>query len=274
MSGLFQADRLCPLGFSTGTAYIEMTLPAAATPFCKDANDVNAIAWSISNVELHVPVLRMSSDFNMSFRQLLSTGLPINWASQSFHNVQASVGSGSTGQTTLTMATRKRSVKSVISLFRASTELTNEKVDSISARKSLGISEYNYTVGGMRMPSKNVAVGATDLGEVYANLQGCMSNLGNVNSASGMNRDTFILASDVGTVASKVAYALDLEAYGHSDVQSGKNLSGQGLPLVFEASLGSGDANAAATLDVLQDCYLLHDVIYSLQSDGSLSSSS
>lgn len=264
MSGFFQSDRLCPLGFATGTAYIEITLPSASTPFISDNDEASAIAWTVSNVELHVPVLRMSSEFNNSFRQLLASGLPINWHSQSFHNVQTNVASGSSGSTTLTMATRKRSVKSVITMFRKSADLTDDNVDSVSARKSLGITEYNYTVGGLRMPSKNIACSTTDKGEVYANLVGCLSNLGNIYSASGMNRDTFYLASDVGNVADKIAYALDLEAYGHSDVQSGKNLANQGLPLVFEANLGSGNANQASAADVLVDCYLLHDVVYSL----------
>ena len=268
MSGFFQSDRLCPLGFATGTAYVEITLPSASTPFISDSDEASAISWTISNIELHVPVLRMSAEFNNSFRQLLASGLPINWHSQSFHNVQTNVASGTTGSTTLTMATRKRSVKSVITLFRKSADLTDDNVDSVSARKSLGITEYNYTIGGLRMPSKNVVIKNTadnvDLGEVYANLVGCLSNLGNIYSATGMNRDTFIVADETGTVASKVAYALDLEAYGHSDVQSGKNLANQGLPLVFEANLGSGNANQAATSDILVDCYLLHDVVFSL----------
>lgn len=264
MSGFFQSDRLCPLGFSSGTNYIEITLPSASTPFISDNDEASAISWTVSNIELHVPVLRMSAEFNNSFRQLLASGLPINWHSQSFHNVQTNVASGTTGSTTLTMATRKRSVKSVITIFRKSADLTDDNVDSVSARKTLGVSEYHYTVGGLRMPSKNIAISTTDLGEGYANLVGCLSNLGNIYSATGMNRDTFYLASDVGTVASKVAYALDLEAYGHSDVQSGKNLANQGLPLVFEANLGSGNSNQAATADILVDCYLLHDVVYSL----------
>ena len=234
MSGFFQSDRLCPLGFATGTAYIEITLPQAGTPFISDNDEASAISWTISNVELHCPVLRMSSEFNNSFRQLLASGLPINWHSQSFHNVQTNVASGST----------------------------------VSARKSLGITEYNYTIGGLRMPSKNVVIKNTadnnDLGEVYANLVGCLSNLGNIYSATGINRDTFIVADETSAVASKIAYALDLEAYGHSDVQSGKNLANQGLPLVLEANLGSGTANMASSADVLVDCYLLHDVVYSL----------
>lgn len=264
MSGFFQSDRLCPLGFSTGTAYIEITLPSLNMPFSTENNDTNNLSWTLSNIELHVPVLRMSAEFNNSFRQLLASGLPINWHSQSFHNVQTNVPQGTTGQTTLTMATRKRSVKSVITLFRKSADLTDRKIDSASARKTLGITDYNYTVGGLKMPSKNVAISTTDIGEGYANLVGCLSNLGNIYSSTGMNASTFYLADDTATSASKIAYALDLEAYGHSDVQSGKNLANQGLPLVFEATLGTSSANQASSADVAVDCFLLHDVVYSL----------
>ena len=275
MSGLFQSDRLCPFGFASGTAYIEITLPQAGTPFIADNDEASAVSWTISNVELHVPVLRMSAEFNNSFRGLLASGLPINWHSSSFHNVQTNIASGSTGNTTLTMATRKRSVKSVITMFRKSSDTNDQKVDSVSARKSLGISEFNYQIGGLKLPSKNIAIANTadnvDLGEVYANLVGCLSNIGNIYSSTAMNVDTFIVADETGVVASKVAYALDLESYGSSSVQSGKNLANQGLPLVFEANLGTGTANMASSADVLVDCFLLHDVVYSLNGiDGNI----
>jgi hypothetical protein len=268
MSGLFQCDRLVPFGFATGTSYVEITLPSAGTPLTSDLDEASEPAWTITEVELHVPVLRMSAEFNNSFRQLLASGIPINWHSQSFHNVQTNVASGTTGQTTLTVATRKRSVKSVITMFRKTADLTDKKIDSSSARKHLGITEYSYTIGGVRMPSKNVKIGSTDLGEVYANLVSCLSNLGNVYSGTAMDRTTLRATSDVGTGASKIAYALDLEAYGHSDVQSGKNLANQGLPLVFEATLGasgsSGANNQASASDCIADVFLLHDVVYSL----------
>lgn len=277
MSGFFQCDRLIPLGFSTGTAYIEITLPSANFPITTNNNSTTAVSWSISEVELHLPVLRMGAEFNNSFRQLLASGVPINWHSTSFHNVQTNVGSGSTGQTTLTMASRKRSVKSVITMFRKTADLTNKKVDSASARKSLGITEWNYTIGGMKMPSKNVkqsiAVASVDIGETYSTLVGCLSNLGNIYSSTAMNQDNFLKLDDTATAAPKVAYGLDLEAYGHSDVQSGKNLANQGLPLVFEATLGASTTNQASSADCLCDCFLLHDVVYSLDGvSGSLQS--
>ena len=269
MLGFFQTDRLAPLGFASGTSYLEITLPAANTPVACKSGVTLTNTWTITNVALHVPVLRMGSEFNASFRQLLSSGIPINWHSTSYHNVQSNVASGTTGATTLTVSTRKRSVKSIFTIFRANQDITSIKADSCSARRSLGISAYRYTIGGSNMPSSDISASATDFGEQYSTLLQCLANLGNVYSASCMDRDNFRMAIDQDgsssqAQASKCAYGLDLEAYGHSDVQSGKNLANQGLPIVFNATLGSGTANQAATKDVLCDMFLLHDVVYSL----------
>ena len=270
MSGFFQCDRLAPLGFATGTSTIEIVLAQAQFPltFNNDATSPNT-AWTISGVELHVPVLRMGSEFNASFRQLLSSGIPINWHSTSYHNVQTNVPSSSTGSRTLTVSTRKRSVKSIFTLFRKTADLTDIHADSSSCRRSLGITNYRYTIGGVQMPHSDIQVSGSDLGQSYACLSQCLSNLGNVYSSTCMNVDNYRLAVDQDgsggqAPASKIAYGLDLESYGHSDVQSGKNLSNQGLPVVFNAQLGTGTANQASTADCLCDMYLLYDVVYSL----------
>jgi hypothetical protein len=280
MSGFFQCDRLAPLGFTNGTCYIEITLPNVNTPMVVNGNATStAYNWEIDNVELHVPVLRMGSEFNASFRQLLSSGIPINWHSTSYHNVQSSIASAG-GSLTLTVASRKRSVKSIITMFRKNADITSVVVDSVSCRKSLAITEWNYTLGGLRMPSKNVKMGGAgtrgdkvdgrDIGETYSTLVQCLSNLGNIYSASTFSPDTFYLpdnntkGTNTKNVGSRVAYGLDLESYGHSDVQSGKNLANQGLPIVFECSLPSDGTNVANGSAVLADIFLLYDVVYTL----------
>ncbi len=277
MSGFFNCDRLAPLGFTNGTSYVELQLSAQNTAFRRfNTGAVGDIDWEISEVEMVCPVLRMGAEFNASFRQILASGIPINWHSTSYHNVQTSVSSGSSGSITLTTASRKRSVKSVITIFRKQADLTDKAVDSVSCRRSLGLTEYSYTLGGLKMPSKSIKVAGVgamqttatavsttrDVGEAYANLVMCLSNLGNVYSGTAMNADDFYLSDNAG--ASKIAYGLDLEAYGHSNVQSGKNLAGQGLPLVFECTLAGDNTNIASSSAVLCDQFLLYDVVYTL----------
>lgn len=285
MSGLFNADRLCPLGFATGTSYVEITLPSVNNPFMVSAGDVGeTLGWTISNVELVCPVLRMGSEFNSSFRQLLSAGVPINWHSTSYHNVQSSVSQG-VGQITNTVSARKRSVKSIISCLRRTADLTSNAVDSNTVRRSGGITQWNYEVGGIQYPAKDIkqnsarAITASGLnfGENFAQLMNCFANLGNIYTGTCIAQDTFIASNDL-EKASKISYGLDLESYGHSDVQSGKNLANQGLPIVFNATINKSAATsflAAADTTGLLDTFLMYDVIYTLDGvSGTISASS
>ena len=73
MSGFFNCDRLVPLGFTNGTCYIEITLPAVNTPLLANSNaTLTAFDWEVSEDELHIPVLRMGSEFTAACRQLLA----------------------------------------------------------------------------------------------------------------------------------------------------------------------------------------------------------
>jgi hypothetical protein len=268
MSGLFQTDRLVPFGFANGTAYVEIVLPTTAFPLTNDhASPTTAtLDWSITNVELHCPVLRMGAEFNASFRELLASGMPISWHGQSYTNVQSVVSStgGASSQSTITLASRKRSVKSIFSIFRLQSDLSQSKADSASARQGAGITQWSYELGGVQYPVAPCQQSASNVGETYANLVRCLNNLGNSYAGSSMNRSTFLPTNAV----SKIAYGIDLESYGHSDVQSGKNLSGQGLPIVFRPTI-------TTSADQLLDCYLLHDVVYTLDGvSGTISASS
>jgi hypothetical protein len=278
MSGFFQADRLCPIGFSNGTAYVEIVLPSLNFPFAVEDDSHTSIGWSVDNVELHVPVLRMGNEFNQSFRELLASGVPINWNSQSYQNIQSNIANGSTGENTIILSTRKRSVKSLITILRLTSTLTHLEADSASARVGCACSEYNYEVGGTQIPNNKIKVSAegasggngvngADIGESFSHLVNCLANLGNVYTGTMMVRQNYLKADN--SSSSRIAFGVDLETYGHSDVQSGMNLSGQGLPIVFRPTLGvvGGAVNV--------DCYALHDVVYTLDGiSGTITSSS
>ena len=267
MSGLFQTDRLVPLGFANGTAYVEIVLPTVNYPLASDHASPTAttLDWSITNVELHCPVLRMGAEFNASFRELLASGMPISWHGQSYTNVQSVVSStgGASSQSTIALASSKRSVKSLFSIFRLQSDLTSNAADSSSARQGAGVSQWSYEIGGVQYPVAPCQQSTTNVGETYANLIRCLNTLNNAYAGSNMNRSTFVASNAV----SKIAYGIDLESYG-SEVQSGKNLSGQGLPIVFRPTI-------TTSADQLLDCFVLHDVVYSLDGvSGTITASS
>jgi hypothetical protein len=70
----------------------------------------------------------------------------------------------------------------------------------------------------------------------------------------------------------KAVFALDLESY--NAAFAGKNLAGQGLPLVFHAQVG-GTEGAQANGALQCDLYVIHDIVYVLDGvTGTLSANS
>ena len=78
--------------------------------------------------------------------------------------------------------------------------------------------------------------------------------------SSGGNEE-YLNDSEHDSKCCKAVFALDLESY--NSAFAGKNLAGQGLPLVYHATVG-GTEGAQANGALLLDLYVIHDVVYVL----------
>ena len=288
-SAFFNADRYMPLGFTNGTCYISIQLAQNATATI--SSTAGAGTYEAGEFELHLPILKPSVEFSQMFRSAMSSGVPVQIHSVGVHNTQQTITSTGTGEQTLTFSTRKRSVKSLITSMRLNAGITDAEANSVSGFVNCNISQYNYSVGGMRVPAQPLAVStATNgfnageimsqqqlaLGHFNSNLRGicCMDNDGLTDhtidtsgasttldlksantyfGAEGQNEQT-------GLLAGKNQFSIDLESYNASF--AGKNLSGQGLPVVLHATIGANGANAISA--VLCDLYVIHDVVFVL----------
>ena len=253
----------------TGSIAVGSTITFGST-------DTTSLNWQLENVQLVVPIIRMTSDYSAQFRQILASGIPISWNTQIFHNVQQTVPQGTRSSTSLTYATRKRSVKAVFNIFRKSKDLNNPLMDSNSCRRTCGISDYTVEIGGMSYPPKPIQIADNNLGVVYANLLSAMSNLGDTSNASSMNLANFRQPNSADTTcSSKIVYALELDTYGHSNVTSGRNLSMAGLPLVFRITFGDADNCAQINDSVISTLFCLSDGVCTLDGiAGTMSMSS
>ena len=279
VSAIFNADKYLPFGYTQGTAYLSLTLTATATGVIFNNDAVGADNWSLDNFELHVPVLRPGNEFAQNFRTLLASGMPINIHSVGFQNSQQNIAQNTTGAAILTYSTRKRSVKSLLTIFRINSQITNNLCDSVSCRKNLGISTYQYSVGGVRIPSAPIScapsdsstvMAGNDLGALAVNTSLALGHYDSNLRGVTANRQFFMATTDT-TLSSRCAFALDLESYGEG--LSGKNLSGQGLPLVLHCQIGAGKAPTIGA--ILADLYIIHDVIFQLDGiSGTLTASS
>lgn len=285
ISAIFNADKYMPFGYTQGTSYISLTLAAGSTmAMCRSGAAVKTGAFTIDNVELHLPVLRPGNEFAQNFRMLLASGMPINIHSVGFQNSQQTIASSAAaGAVTLTFSTRKRSVKSLMTLFRVNAQVSAGINDSFSCRKTCGTTEYQYSVGGVRIPSQNIKIAGIksasdadggDIGEVLANTQLALGHYSSDLRSLCADGAVYYMAAGAANdkvLSSRAVFALDLETYGEG--LAGKNLSGQGLPLVLHAQTGANSAQEVGA--ILADLYCIHDIIFQLDGvSGTLTASS
>ena len=273
-SAFFNADRYMPLGYTQGVSYLSITLSANATAAIAP-NDAGpgVVAYETSNWELHLPILKPGPEFAAMFRSAMGSGVPIQIHSVGVQNTQQTITGGGSQTETLTFSTRKRSVKSLLGGIRINSSLTNAEANSVSGFQNFAISEYNYSVGGVRIPAQQIKCSATDKGELMANTQlalgyfssdlrgcDCISGLSDAKPVSIYYRSA---ADDKLAKPSRCLFALDLESY--DAAYAGKNLAGQGLPLVLHAQTGDGANNfGGAATACLVDLFVVHDVMYVL----------
>jgi len=275
-SAFFNADRYMPLGYTQGTTYLSLTLCANATAMIAGSGADNSVSgFEASNWELHLPILRPGPEFASMFRSAMGSGVPIQIHSVGVHNTQQALPAG-TGAKILTFSTRKRSVKALITSIRQNASITENTAASVSGFVNCAISEYNFSVGGMRVPAQQIKCSSTDTGELMANTQLALGYYSSdlrgadtkqfsnfTNDATGVYKQQsnyyLTAATEKAGAVSRGLFTIDLDSY--NSAYAGKNLAGAGLPLILYATTGDG-ANENACLC---DMYVVHDVMYNLE---------
>ena len=127
----------------------------------------------------------------------------------------------------------------------------------------------------MRIPAQrikvNTATNGKDAGELIANTQLALGHFSSdlrgicsiekIADMKGGGTETYLIDTENAGKCGKAVFALDLESY--NSAFAGKNLAGQGLPLVYHAQVSN--TKGAQSLGALQlDLYVIHDVVYVL----------
>lgn len=257
--GIFNCERYLPLGFINGQVQIQLQLTSLNAGLW--AEKTKPSTWTSEGWELHIPIVRTPEDFNTNLRQLMASGVNLNIHMTDWTNNQATISSGTVGSASILLANRKRSVNAVFTCLRRSDQMNDIDVETASARRTCGITSYQYSIAGVDMPSAPITGGATDRSEYMVNTQMALGKLGYNTSSSVATTDNYYNGTDT-TGGSLVVYALDLEAY--KGVLSGKNLS-SAMPLIFKPTLkDDSTANVAKTVSVILDCYSHFDSMLTL----------
>lgn len=279
---VFTSNRLMPIGYLSGIPYVSINFASANGAFrvSKPGSAANVPAWEIKDVELHLAVIQVPTDFAQSFRSLMNSGVPISMASTAVVNAQQNLAQGSATGTS-TFSVRKRNVKGFLLMARAQTDLENKDADSSSCRRSLSITEYNYGIGGQRLPSYPLQVSTSNTGLL---LMETKKALGHLSSLHGIcaQKDNYYVSDEIDgsdanknkSLCQKSIYALDTQQYTDSSVMSGINLSAQGLPVTFEFT-ADNTKGAQKNDNILFDLYTIHQVLFVCDGiSGTISASS
>ena len=256
--GFFNADKYLPLGMLNGQVQLQIGL--ASTNAGLTALDGKTLDWEVSGWELHIPIIKVSEEFQSNFRQLMASGVNMSIHTVDFSNNQATIASGSSGQQEILFANRKRSAKSVFVMNRKSSDLSEAECESVSARRSCGTLSYQFSIAGTDMPSQpakgQLKAGSENYGEYYLQMQRALGHFGSTFRGSCADITNYMVAADK-TAGSLVVFALDLEAY--SGVLAGKNLS-SAMPLIYKPTLSdTATENVAKEAAVSVSCYTAFD---------------
>ena len=259
-NGLFNADRMIPLGFINGQLQIQIQLAQQGAGVLN--YKTKSIEWLVEQVELHIPVVRTGEEFNQNLRQLMGSGVNLNIHTKDFVNQQATIAAGSEGSVDVLLANRKRSVDAAFVILRKASDVNQADVEGISGRRSGGILGYNFSVAGIDMPSKKIAAEANDLGEVLVNAELAFDRFGSPVSGVLAQQGTFRPTNDQSHMC-PIAYCLDMATY--KDKISGKNLS-SAMPLIAKLDMGTGTKSVCSTGGdaALLDCYTRFDSMITL----------
>jgi hypothetical protein len=272
---VFNANRLLPIGFLQGIPYINITFSSAVGAFrMSKSATANIPNWEIRDVELHVPVIQMDSAFNQSFRGLMASGIPISIATTGVVNSQQNLASGSSNATS-TFACRKRNVRGLLTIAREQRNLEDQYADTPSCRRSLATTEYQYAIGGIRMPSAPLKVSETDQGGLLMETKKALGHLSSLHGLCADKSNYYESTNEkTATICQKSLFALDTQPYRDSDLMSGMNLSAQGLPIVWHGTLNSTNG-AQNSQNILLDLFAIHDQMLTCDGiSGVISSSS
>ena len=259
--GFFNTDKYLPLGFLNGQCTLSINLASLNTgAVCMTTSEGGqTTTWTISNVELHLPVIRVSEEFASNFRSLMASGINVSAHCNDVSNNTSTVSKSATGQQDIIIANRKRSVKALLAMSRLSSNITNMQAESVSARRSLGLTQYQWNVAGVSIPAAPVngdnKVTSANYGQYLLETQRAMGHLGSTVHSLATGAAEYMKATDSST-ASKIVYGLDLEAY--SGALSGVNL-GSALPLVWQPHIGSGTESATTTGACTIDVFSYYD---------------
>lgn len=242
-----------------------------------------AAAYKVSECELHIPEIQIMDPAFMSRMQArMAQGLA--WKCNSYDHFVNTM-AGSTGNTTVQISARARSLKGLMTVLRLQSNVSNVDAFKLSKRSIQYVSDFCYRIGSSQYPSQKcdivtadtyaaggtaagtrvtlAADGDLNVGEAYSHVLRLTGNLNTAGAHNLISEESFAqseLNNGTGILA------MDLSAFADGSVNSGLNTLNN-MPVSLEVN-----RTAAANGVIQTDTYSIHELVIIRDASGQLSS--
>ena len=242
-----------------------------------------AAAYKVAECELHIPEIQILDPAFMSRMQArMAQGLA--WKCNSYDHFVNTM-AGSTGNTTVQISARARSLKGLMTVLRLQSNVSNVDAFKLSKRSIQYVSDFCYRIGSSQYPSQKCdivtadtyAAGGTaagtrvtlatdgdlNVGEAYSHVLRLTGNLNTAGAHNLISEESFAqseLNNGTGILA------MDLSAFADGSVNSGLNTLNN-MPVSLEVN-----RTAAANGVIQTDTYSIHELVIIRDASGQLSS--
>jgi len=205
-SGIMNNPKYLPLKFIAGG--LEIMFELAPTAECCRRGALSTEEYQITNVQYVCDIVDFTDEFDNMFRQqMASEGVNLH-----FDHYKSHVASIDSQQPRIQLSERTTSLKSVLAVMRASTEVSSDTNNSLSDYKSssntngtAGLSKYSFTLGAERYPRFDLEAGNGSC-RAYSEAQKAFGVYGDVGHANQLKyyasqKDGATAYSDAGGAA-------------------------------------------------------------------------
>ncbi len=192
-SGLLSNSKYIPLKYLQGGLTIQLELDDFNR--CHQSSSTGDYSYTIDQVYLHMDLCDFSDEFDAMFRnQLASEGVNIHFDTYSSHIDSLT----SAGEINLEISERASSVKSVYTVMRKNSLITEATTDSLGTWTSRELQNYKYTLGTTDYPRYDVNC-AGGGAVAYAEMLKGFGALGDINGGSEIDSCSWRGVADAGS---------------------------------------------------------------------------
>ena len=267
-SALMNSEKYVPLVMMNAGLILELELDVAnSAGVC---SDVAGCEWTASNFRYIAHLINLQRDFYEKLRIVMEgSGGVLQLAGTTYKHFSGNWAAHDVSNS-INIPARVKSIKSIVWKNTIEADVSSHAKFGISDGVTHGLTEYQFRIGSVSYPPQSVKFSATNKGEAYCELRKAFGTLGDYSHGGPLiNKDSYGASAIAGSGSNEQAtlspFALDLESFPRTSLESGVSTADRALPITLDLTAAATDV--ATTVDVWCMC----DAIFYVNLDGSCS---